>query len=619
MAHESLRIFLSYSHVDYEWQRKITAELLLLGITVWADREIKPGDAWQSEIEEALASADIILLLISRDFLTSDFVTTQELPAALKRVQEEEFPPRIIPVLLRETTWKKLFGIENIHAIPRFERWVANIGAEDNYWPNEDAAIRAVAKELEEVVEEIEREHEQRRADEADYRMRVAEALSDDDVISPYERRSLEEERTRLGLSEKVAKEIEDNEMRRHDAELEKIRAYEAELEFAINDVGLPFDQKTQEELKKRKAKLGLKDDDVVGLVERVAARLESEKAARDAAAATQTQQEQEAEAIRAQERAKEHEAERREAAQRAEQEAETLRAQQAAAALQAEEDASARRTQEVAAANQAEQAAIAAEAARGTEESWIADLTALLLGFSELPDALFVAPDIPDRKTDSAYERYGVPRDEPILGLIDETAFGSAKVGLAFGVRSMWFKNASLSVSTGSHEVDYETFATLRVEQAGAHEVALGDDLSYNSLKAEPAAALLQSLQALIRERHGIPARSPAPRAIADWGIGQRVFALWDDSFYYPGTIVGMDGDDYDVRFDDGDESLVSQEELAPIEIGVGTRVSARYGGLDSYYPGQVDRREGESIHIKFDDGDEESTTISMIRIELP
>jgi hypothetical protein len=257
MSAEPLKIFLSYSHTDYEWQRKITAELELLGISVWVDRQIKPGDAWQSEIETSLASADIILLLISREFLTSDFVTTQELPAALKRVQEEEHPPRVIPVLLRETTWNRIFGIESIHAIPRFERWVANIGSQDKYWPNEDAAIRAVATELGEVVAEVERERAERRTKEADYRIRVAETLSDDDDITPYERRSLEEERSRLGLSETTAGAIEAGELQRHQAGLQTIRAYEADIEFAIRDVGLPFDDKTEQELKKRKAKLG--------------------------------------------------------------------------------------------------------------------------------------------------------------------------------------------------------------------------------------------------------------------------------------------------------------------------------------------------------------------------
>ena len=99
---------------------------------------------------------------------------------------------------------------------------------------------------------------------------------------------------------------------------------------------------------------------------------------------------------------------------------------------------------------------------------------------------------------------------------------------------------------------------------------------------------------------------------------VGERVFAQWSgDSFFYPGIIIGIEDTGVSVRFDDGIQESVANSQVAPVDVGVGSRVSARYGGLDAYYPGEIDGRQGETVHIKYDDGDEELTTISMIRLE--
>jgi hypothetical protein len=286
MSHDSVRLFISYSHVDEDWQRKIADELELLDISVWVDGQIKPGDRWQLEIERELEAADIILLLISRDFLRSDFVRNEELPKALARLQDHDQPARVVPVLLRETTWKRKFDIAGLQAIPSGERWLKG-------WDDEDAAIRSVAKELEVIVEDVERLREQRKDNEENYRKAVAEALADDDEISVWEQRTLETERQRLAIPPAVAEEIVAAERRRVEVKLENIREYEEDIAIAIRRVGRPFDDKTREELKVRKSKLELRDDDVVGLEDRVAMRLEAELAERSDEEAQETRDEE--------------------------------------------------------------------------------------------------------------------------------------------------------------------------------------------------------------------------------------------------------------------------------------------------------------------------------------
>jgi hypothetical protein len=59
---------------------------------------------------------------------------------------------------------------------------------------------------------------------------------------------------------------------------------------------------------------------------------------------------------------------------------------------------------------------------------------------------------------------------------------------------------------------------------------------------------------------------------------------ARWEDAFYYPGTITESKDDEYVVRFDDGTVSTVVGHEMAPVGLGVGSRVDARWGGDDGY-----------------------------------
>ena len=80
-------LFISYSHKDEEWLVELKKWLSPLEkkdlIKIWDDKEIKAGEDWRNEIEKALNSAKAAVLLISQDFLTSEFITDIELPALL--------------------------------------------------------------------------------------------------------------------------------------------------------------------------------------------------------------------------------------------------------------------------------------------------------------------------------------------------------------------------------------------------------------------------------------------------------------------------------------------------------------------------------------------------------
>ena len=87
------RIFISYSHKDVDWLDRIRVFLKPLerqgSIDLWSDERIQAGQLWREEIAQALQSSNIALLLISSDFLASDFINSEELPTILRQAKNQ--------------------------------------------------------------------------------------------------------------------------------------------------------------------------------------------------------------------------------------------------------------------------------------------------------------------------------------------------------------------------------------------------------------------------------------------------------------------------------------------------------------------------------------------------
>jgi formylglycine-generating enzyme required for sulfatase activity len=108
MSQPAIEIFFSYARKDELLRDELAKHLKPLRqegiIKDWHDREIPPGAEWQNEIDRHLESAQIILLLISADFLASDYCYSFELKRALERHNSRE--ACVIPVILRSCDWK---------------------------------------------------------------------------------------------------------------------------------------------------------------------------------------------------------------------------------------------------------------------------------------------------------------------------------------------------------------------------------------------------------------------------------------------------------------------------------------------------------------------------------
>lgn len=108
MAHIP-RIFIAYSRQDLPQLQQLKANLIVLErqnlCSVFYDGVIQAGEHWDKRLKDELHQADIFLLLISTDFLASEYIHEIELPTILKR--EQEGSAKVFPVILRHCLWKR--------------------------------------------------------------------------------------------------------------------------------------------------------------------------------------------------------------------------------------------------------------------------------------------------------------------------------------------------------------------------------------------------------------------------------------------------------------------------------------------------------------------------------
>ncbi len=144
-----IRVFLSYSHVDEKYRNELAKHLKSLElqgiIETWHDRCLAPGDEWANKIDDELRRADIILLLVSIDFINSEYCIDLEMKEALARHYRQEAV--VIPVILRPCYWGGLpFG--KIQAATQDGKPVEK-------YPTLDDAFLEVTKKIETVAKRL--------------------------------------------------------------------------------------------------------------------------------------------------------------------------------------------------------------------------------------------------------------------------------------------------------------------------------------------------------------------------------------------------------------------------------------------------------------------------------
>ena len=99
-------------------------------------------------------------------------------------------------------------------------------------------------------------------------------------------------------------------------------------------------------------------------------------------------------------------------------------------------------------------------------------------------------------------------------------------------------------------------------------------------------------------------------------WTEGNRAFAFWDeDEYFYPATVITIEGDDIFVRFDSGEEEWTNADYLEEFLVDVDDEVECKSVQDDLYYNVLVLSVDGERVEVEYEDESTEWTTLSRLR----
>ena len=156
-----VKIFCCYSHADEVLLNQLKSHLKPLQrenlIDVWHDRDISAGTEWEVEIKKQLESAEIILLLVSPDFMNSDYCYSKELQQALERYKAGE--AKVISIILRPVYWQGTLG--QLQVLPKDA-----VPVTDPLWHNVDRAFLNVVEGIRVVLNDIHIKETLNKADE---------------------------------------------------------------------------------------------------------------------------------------------------------------------------------------------------------------------------------------------------------------------------------------------------------------------------------------------------------------------------------------------------------------------------------------------------------------------
>jgi len=148
-------IFISYSHEDEIYKDKLEKHLSILKrnnvIETWHDRKIVPGEEWDKKIKEELENAQIILLLVSVDFLSSNYCYDIEIKRAVEKHEKGEAV--LIPIMLRKCDWNET-SFSKIQTLPKNAKPVKN-------FEDEDEAFYSIIEGIKIAITQLQKRKEQ--------------------------------------------------------------------------------------------------------------------------------------------------------------------------------------------------------------------------------------------------------------------------------------------------------------------------------------------------------------------------------------------------------------------------------------------------------------------------
>lgn len=149
MQEKSVKVFFSYSHKDEPYRESLETHLSILKrknlISEWHDRKIIPGQDWSARIDEELRKSDLIILLVSSDFIASDYCYENEMRTAIELHETKQ--AIVLPVIIRPCKWMEA-PFASIQALPKEAEAIST-------WDNEDQAWLDVANGIHKAIVDL--------------------------------------------------------------------------------------------------------------------------------------------------------------------------------------------------------------------------------------------------------------------------------------------------------------------------------------------------------------------------------------------------------------------------------------------------------------------------------
>src|SRR5204862_2318703 len=134
------KVFISYSHKDELFKDQLIAHLAVLKIEgvieEWNDQQLTPGQGWDDKIKAAINEAEVILFLISSDFLASNYIRQNEILTAIERGQRNEVI--LVPIIIRPCDFEDSH-LAKFQAVPKNAKPIST-------WSNQDEAYLNVVQ-----------------------------------------------------------------------------------------------------------------------------------------------------------------------------------------------------------------------------------------------------------------------------------------------------------------------------------------------------------------------------------------------------------------------------------------------------------------------------------------
>jgi TIR domain len=259
MLGSSIAIFISYSHGDEVLRKELEKHLAPLKrqdlISTWHDRQIGAGENWSEAIDTHLMTADIVLLLVSADFMNSDYCYCVEMQRVLDRHNAGE--AFVIPIILRPVDWQDT-PIGKLQALPKDIKPVTR-------WDNQDDAFVDIARGIRKAIEDLKESRQRQQIDYeahlSEYRRLVTRFLEKRE-LSSSDRLLLKNQQQGWKLADSSVAAIEAEVRAQLQTRQENRHKYESRFRDAL-ETGLFIDTAMRIKLQRRQQELKLTHEEV--------------------------------------------------------------------------------------------------------------------------------------------------------------------------------------------------------------------------------------------------------------------------------------------------------------------------------------------------------------------